>query len=139
MSFGENLRRLRRDKGWTQNQLAKHADIKTNHISTMESDSADPKLSTIYKLVSALGCTPNALLQDYSIAGLSAALAAVMERADKLDDQSKGVIIEIVDHYCMAKAAQAMLKVDKNGFFPNIIWSTGDLDPILRRKPEPSE
>ncbi|MAY56459.1 MAG: hypothetical protein CMQ46_05135 [Gammaproteobacteria bacterium] len=135
MSFGENLRRLRRDKNLTQHQLAAMAGIKSSHISTMESsDSADPKLSTVYKLINALECSPNSLLQDGEEVGLSALLATTLERAEKLDDDSKAVVIDMVDHYCMAKAAQKMLKRERNGILPNILWSSGDLDPILKRK-----
>jgi len=138
MSFGENLRRLRRDQNLTQSQLASKTGIKNSHISTMEQgDSADPKLSTVYKLINALGCTANELLQDGSAVGMSGLLANTLERAERLDESSKAVIIEIVDHYCMAKAAQKMLNTD--GFLPNIIWSTGNFDPVLKPKSDSNE
>ena len=64
MSFSENLKRLRRDRGWTQAQLAKAADLKITHIPKLENDNADPKLSSIYKLLSALGCSSDTLLME---------------------------------------------------------------------------
>lgn len=137
MSFGENLRRLRRDKGWSQAELASKAGIKTSHISTMEtSDEGDPKLSTIYKLINAFGCSPNALLQDEAEVGLQGILEATLERASKLDEYDKRVIVEIVDHYCIAKGMQEMMRKDRNGILPNIIWSTADIDPVLKRPSE---
>lgn len=137
MSFGENLRRLRRDKGWSQAELATKAGIKTSHISTMEtSDAGDPKLSTIYKLLNALGCSPNTLLQDEEEVGLQGILEATLERASNLDENSKRVVVEIVDHYCIAKGMQEMMRKDRNGILPNIIWSTSDIEPVLKRTKE---
>lgn len=137
MSFGENLRRLRRDKGWSQMELATKAGIKTSHISTMEtSNDGDPKLSTIYKLINALGCSPNTLLQDETAVGVQGIMEATLERASNLDEESKRVVVEIVDHYCIAKGLQQMLRKDKNGIFPNILWSTSDIEPALKRKAE---
>lgn len=140
MSFGENLRRLRRDKGMTQAQLADATGIKHSHISTMENSStADPKLSTVYKLMRVLECSANALLLDESMLGISGILVTTLERAQKLDEHSKSVVIDMVDHYCMAKAAQQMLRADKNGIWPSITWSSGNLDPVLKRTPQTEE
>ncbi|EOA2565072.1 helix-turn-helix domain-containing protein, partial [Vibrio vulnificus] len=66
MSIGENLKRLRRDKGWTQGELADNCGIRLGQISKIERNETDPKLSTIYAITKALDCTPNALLMDVS-------------------------------------------------------------------------
>lgn len=134
MSFGENLRRLRREKNLTQAELAEITGIKHTHISTMEKhDNADPKLSTVYKLIKALECSPNSLLQDQDTIGLSGLLATTLERAAQLDEHSQAVLIDVIDHYCMAKTAQAMLNVEKDRILPKIIWSAGNFDPVLKK------
>lgn len=102
MSFGENLKRLRRDKGWTQAQLAKAADLKITHIPKLESDGGDPKLSSIYKLLGALGCTADTLLMDSEKVGIDAILNATIERAANLPEDNKRVIIDVIDKYCIA-------------------------------------
>ena len=43
MALGENLRRLRKEKGWTQHELAERAGIKLTHISTLEKVESDPQ------------------------------------------------------------------------------------------------
>ena len=43
MSIGENLKRLRRDKGWTQGELADNCGIRLGQISKIERDETDPK------------------------------------------------------------------------------------------------
>ena len=57
MSFGENLRRLRRDKGLTQAELGKLADMKITHMSKLENDTGDPKLSTLGEIFNSKGWT----------------------------------------------------------------------------------
>jgi transcriptional regulator with XRE-family HTH domain len=56
------FRRMRRHKGWTQGDLAERAGIKINHVSKLEQDETDPKLSTLYKLMHAFSCSPDSLL-----------------------------------------------------------------------------
>jgi transcriptional regulator with XRE-family HTH domain len=102
MSLGSNLKRLRGDKGLTQAQLAKLADIKMGHISKLESDSSDPKLSTIYKIMEGLECSADSLLMDKDKVGIDSILKATLERALSLPEENKRVIIDVVDKYCIA-------------------------------------
>lgn len=117
MSFGENLKRLRRDKGWTQLQLAKAADLKITHIPKLENDGADPKLSSIYKLLGALGCSADTLLMDSEKVGIDAILKATIERAAGLPEGNKRVLIDVVDKYCIAAGLeQSFSKENSTGF-----------------------
>ena len=133
MSFGESVKRLRRDKGLTQGDLSDICDIKAGHISKIENNKADPSLSTVYKLIRALECTPNTLLIDSDSMSLSGLMEATLERADKLDRESKRAIIDVVDHYCIAKGMQGLFK-NEGTFLPRINYSTGDIKPVLSNK-----
>lgn len=135
MTFGENLKRLRRDKGWTQGDLAERAGIKPSHISTMEkSDAADPKLSTLYKLLQALECSPNTLLLDDDSVSARGLFAATLERAENsLDEESLRILTDVIDHYIIAKGLARMLKNEDGKVLPKILWSTGDVKPVLKR------
>jgi transcriptional regulator with XRE-family HTH domain len=117
MSFGENLKRLRRDKGWTQLQLAKAADLKLTHIPKLENDGADPKLSSIYKLLGALGCSADTLIMDSEKVGTDAILKATIERAANLPEGNKRVLIDVIDKYCIAVGLeQSFSKENSTGF-----------------------
>lgn len=109
MSFGENLKRLRRDKGWTQGELAKTAGIKITHIPNLENNKSDPKLSTIYKLMMALECTPDALLTDMEKASNEVKMQAALERLNELSDAQQHVVIDLIDKYCIASAFTAQI------------------------------
>ena len=95
MALGENLRRLRKEKGWTQHELAERAGIKLTHISTLEKVESDPKLSTIIKLIGALECSPNDLLATDGPKGLAAGLRVAIEKAMRLPSQDKTLLLQV--------------------------------------------
>lgn len=102
MSLGKNIRRMRQDKGWSQVQLSDKTGIRVGHISKLEQDEGDPKLSTLHKLMEALECSPDSLLLDISKMNQSAILKQTLERAMNLPDVNRAAIIEVVDGYCRA-------------------------------------
>ncbi|WP_339642571.1 helix-turn-helix transcriptional regulator [uncultured Porticoccus sp.] len=108
MSFGENLRRLRRDKGLTQAELGKLADMKITHMSKLENDTGDPKLSTLYKLMSALECSADTLLMDADKVGVDGVLQASFDRAQQLPKRKKAIVIELIDSFCIADGMSEM-------------------------------
>lgn len=100
MAFGDNLKRLRRDKGWTQGDLADAADLMVTHIPKLEGPKADPKLSTIYRLINALGCSSDTLLMDTEKVGTDGLLKASLERIAQLSDTHQLILVDIIDAYC---------------------------------------
>lgn len=66
-SFGENLRRLRFSRGFTQNDVSKRAGgLSQSAITQLEHDKIDPTLETIFKLSKALSVSPYKLIQHGS-------------------------------------------------------------------------
>ena len=56
--FGENVRRLRRDRAMTQEQLAFEAHIDLTYVGGIERGRRNPSLLVIGRLAAALGVTP---------------------------------------------------------------------------------
>ncbi|MIE73118.1 XRE family transcriptional regulator [Salmonella enterica subsp. diarizonae] len=108
MSIGENLKRLRRDKGWTQTELAEASKIGLAQISKIEKDKTDPKLSTIYQLVNALECTTEALLIDTQKSSVDSILSAALDRIKQLSEKDKEIILTIIDKYCIGVSMQQL-------------------------------
>lgn len=52
--FGRNVRLVRTQKGWTQEQLAFEADVKRSYISEIESGKRNPSLDVVEKIAKAL-------------------------------------------------------------------------------------
>ena len=110
MAIGENLKRLRREKSLTQGELSKLTGIELNHISKMERNDSDPKLSTIYKLMRALNCTADALLMNEQNTSLESMLTSCLERTKDLPPRAKTAIIDVIDHYCIAYGMKSAFK-----------------------------
>lgn len=58
MSIGDNIRRLRKEKGWTQTELAKILNVSQQMIGQFENNKNPPKIETVEKIASALGVAP---------------------------------------------------------------------------------
>lgn len=112
MSVGENIRRLRRDKSLTLDGLSKLSGVKANHISKLERNESDPKLSTIFKLMNALDCSPDGMLLDAGRMGVSGVLKASLERIEQLPDKDKETIISLIDNFCIANTIKQTIGKD---------------------------
>ena len=61
-AFGKVLRRLRRQRGLTQEQLGLEADLRRTYVSVLELGRQQPSLTSILKLATALGERPGTLV-----------------------------------------------------------------------------
>jgi XRE family transcriptional regulator, regulator of sulfur utilization len=52
--LGANVRRWRNRRGWTQDQLAEHANISAKFVGEVERGEDNPSLETLWALVCAL-------------------------------------------------------------------------------------
>ncbi|MDR1446097.1 MAG: helix-turn-helix domain-containing protein [Treponema sp.] len=60
----DNIRRIRKEKGISQEKLAESCNTATSYIGLMEIYRNVPKLSTIQRIAEALGVDPLVLFQD---------------------------------------------------------------------------
>ena len=108
MSLGKNLKVLRKNKGCTQQELAVLTGIKIAHISKLENDEGDPKLSTIQKLIDALECSPNDLLWTPETSSLSSMLRTYVERAFSLPANEKVLLLKVIERFLLADSLRAV-------------------------------
>lgn len=64
MSFGEKLQKLRKARGWTQEELAQQAGVSRQSLSKWESDAALPDTARVIILCDLFGVTADYLLRD---------------------------------------------------------------------------
>ena len=60
--LGHNIRALRLEKGWTQEQLADRAGLASVQISRVERGAREIRLTTLVRLIEALETTPDQIL-----------------------------------------------------------------------------
>ncbi len=61
--LARNLRRIRAELGWSQEDLADHAGLHRTYISGLEREVRNPTLAVLEKLATALDMTPSELLR----------------------------------------------------------------------------
>ena len=61
MDFGNNLSRLRREKGWTQEELSQRMNVSPQAVSRWETGQTAPDLSTLCALADELNVSVDAL------------------------------------------------------------------------------
>ena len=64
MTLGEKLAKLRREKNYTQEQLAELLGVSRQAVSKWESDSAYPETEKLIRLAKLYGCSLDELLLD---------------------------------------------------------------------------
>ncbi len=129
MSFGDNLKRIRRDRGLTQSELADKCGIRYGHISKIERNIGDPKISTLYKLMNALDVSSEALLMDEDKISLDGLAAIIAERIKGIPDDKKEHIIDVVDNYCGGVGLKTQLEDVEKGIWLNWKGATKDILP----------
>jgi transcriptional regulator with XRE-family HTH domain len=66
MSLGKKIKQLRSDTGWSQDELAFHAQIDGRQISRYENDKVKPSVDVVIKLAKAFDVSVDHLLFDDS-------------------------------------------------------------------------
>ena len=61
--LGQNLKRIREEKGMTQGDICRALDIDRGFISSIENGKRNPTLSTIKKIADAVGVSVDELLK----------------------------------------------------------------------------
>jgi transcriptional regulator with XRE-family HTH domain len=65
LQLGENLRKARKAKGFTQKVLADITGLEQSYISHIERGLKTPTIPTLSKLAEALGTTASALMDEH--------------------------------------------------------------------------
>lgn len=64
--LGRNVRRLREQKGWSQEKFAFEADIHRTYVSDIERGARNPTITIVEKLATSLGTTAAELLNEHN-------------------------------------------------------------------------
>lgn len=60
--LGRNVRRLRRERGWSQEEFADEAGVHRTYISDIERGARNPTIAIVEQLARPLGVAPGRLL-----------------------------------------------------------------------------
>jgi transcriptional regulator with XRE-family HTH domain len=102
MGLADNLKRLRKKRGWSQTQLAEQIGSHLSHINRIETGKYNPSLDVIQKLANVFDVTIDYLVSDTDEDFKEVRIAdkGLMERVkmiDSLDNEDKTALIRVID------------------------------------------
>lgn len=97
MTVGENIRRIRKEKGLTQKQLGERLNITQSAIGQFENDKTSPKIETIDKIASALGVHIIDIMEQFTMEQFKT--TSEYQKLEKLVNAQNGIIAILIDMY----------------------------------------
>lgn len=91
MGFPDRVARLRKERGWTQQELADKVGVKVLQIRRYENGTSQPTLEVIKKLAIGLGVTSDTLIFDADERGPSDDLKLQFEAVSKFDEEDRKI------------------------------------------------
>ena len=113
MSIGRKIRELRKEKDWSQNELAKRARTRPHVISYYENDKSVPSVEGLTKLANAFG-VPLDYLVNGSVSEKASAelqdreLLEFFKKVQSLDPSSKSAFKDVVRSFILGKQVSSL-------------------------------
>jgi transcriptional regulator with XRE-family HTH domain len=85
--FGERLAALRKERGWTQPQLAERLNVTVKMVTYLERQAKNPTAKTIEQIAQVFGVPVNALLGSAKIISSGARKPGPRSRLEELTEQ----------------------------------------------------
>lgn len=97
MTVGENIRKIRKEKGLTQKQLGKLCQMNEVQIRQYELGKANPKIETVDKIASALGVNIVDIMERFTMEQYKT--TSEYQKLEKEVNAEKGIIAILTDIY----------------------------------------
>ena len=105
MSFGNKLKELRKEKGWSQDKLGEIVNMHSKHISKYELGLVKPTSDAIIKIAKAFNVSTDYLLLEENTDELTSSeikdnkLLDIFKELSRMDDKDKEAIISVLDAF----------------------------------------
>ena len=111
LNIGSRITLLRKDKGWSQGDLAKELGASREIIGKYERNENLPSIEMALKMSNAFGVTVDYLLGEVEFASFDKDLMDRIKDFENLDKNTKAKIFDVMDTYIRdAKARAAYAK-----------------------------
>lgn len=95
--LGKRIKELRKNTGYTQEELAELIDIETSSLSGIESGRHFPSMPTIEKIANTLNVELRELFDFNHLQSTDKMKAAIVNNIDKLDEKALSVIYKLFE------------------------------------------
>ena len=105
MTLGEKIKKIRKEKGWTQNDLGKLVNMHERQISKYEMNQIKPSSEVIIKIARALKTSSDYLLFDEETESKPSTyikdikLIELFEKIENMTNKEKETIISVIEAY----------------------------------------
>ena len=96
-SIGRNIRKYRKEKKLSQEQLAEIIHVSQNYVGNMERGEKIPSLETLVAIADALGVSSDVLLHDVVENGYDVKISLLNDEMRKLSSKDQKRIFELIE------------------------------------------
>ena len=96
-SIGKKIRKYRKQRGITQDELAEKTNLSTNHLGAIERAEKNLTLSNLINIANALDVTADMLLCDEIRNGYKIKSSIITEKIEKLSPSDRDKIMQMLD------------------------------------------
>ncbi len=115
MTIGEKIKKLRKERGWSQEKLAEKIAVHRKTVTLYELGKSKPSADMVQKIASVFDVSSDYLLEDepskFASLGIKdKSMIPVYEEIDKLDSASKEIVKTIVESLSLRQQIKKMAK-----------------------------
>lgn len=116
-NFAEKLKKLRRDKGWSQDEFGEKIGIHGRHVGKYETGKALPNADTLLKIADVFEVSTDYLLRDEDSLYLPSTknfsdqrLLNQLALIDSLPQEDKNVVASLIDAFVKRQQMQQLIQ-----------------------------
>ena len=97
-NYGERLRSLRRERGFTQEEVALRAEITTSYYGQLERGSANPSVAMLEKICAVMGISISDIFTeaDTNLLGIDPLSMQILHQLNGKTDEEKELILSMI-------------------------------------------
>lgn len=99
IKIGEELRKLRKSNGYTQEKIAEEVDVSTRYISDIEQDRAKPSYEILIKLCNIYNTSLDQIFSKYLNIKQNKTLEYGLSGYEKLNEEDKKTIEYLINFF----------------------------------------
>lgn len=112
MALGDNVRKSRKSKGWSQRELAERTDTDTSYINRVETGKVNPSVAVLERIAVALECSLDQLVkgtEEPEVEIRDKGLADRVRLIDSLDEEDRHALVHMIDTMLTKKRMRELL------------------------------
>jgi transcriptional regulator with XRE-family HTH domain len=118
VTLGEKIKKLRKDRKWSQGQLAEMLGVHVTHVSRIETGRYAPSLELLKKLAETLDVTTDFLLYEStsdqgSVMLEDKSLYERMKLIEELEERDRAVILGVIEAFLTKHHMREVLEGQK--------------------------